>query len=377
MEPLEREIDRLAARLDSPSTIDELATVRRELGTNETRFELPNIRLSFACKQRWDDMVGDDRVRACAGCDRPVFNLSEMTRVEAAAVLATRGLTPCVRFYRRPDGTVMTSDCPTRPRRHLAVLATSLAAGATLAVAPAAMADPPRPDPSSAAATASSGSAEGITITDDPVQGLPIPGRTFDSAIDVGEVTMGVIDISDEAKELARPAVEWSIWGRLGVGVESQRSDVAARSITEPAPTSGSTSMLELAASADVTFGLARDGDLRLGAWGELRTTSGPVAGGELVLEGLPPHAHASDGTGSIVLRLGANPNVIAGELGIGYVGSWNPPSIHWLRHVAGARVVLSVNRAIDQPHDWSATVGLEVEPIGLIHALYDLATDD
>lgn len=30
-------------------------------------------------------------------------------------------------------------------------------------------------------------------------------------------------------------------------------------------------------------------------------------------------------------------------------------------------------NRALDEPHDWSATIGLEVEPIGAIHALLDL----
>jgi hypothetical protein len=39
--------------------------------------------------------------------------------------------------------------------------------------------------------------------------------------------------------------------------------------------------------------------------------------------------------------------------------------------------VVVSVNRAIDEPHDWSATVGLEVEPIGVAHAIYDLVTGD
>jgi len=38
-------------------------------------------------------MVGDDRVRACGGCDRPVFNLSAMSREEAERVLAARGLT--------------------------------------------------------------------------------------------------------------------------------------------------------------------------------------------------------------------------------------------------------------------------------------------
>jgi hypothetical protein len=39
-------------------------------------------------------MIGGARVRACGGCNRPVFNLSAMTREDAEAVLATRGLTP-------------------------------------------------------------------------------------------------------------------------------------------------------------------------------------------------------------------------------------------------------------------------------------------
>jgi len=133
---LGREIGQLEGRLDPASNaIDELANIRRGLEGGCKRkpaIELPNLRIGFACKQRWEDMVGDDRVRACGGCDRPVFNLSSMTRDEAERVLATRGLTPCVRFYRRPDGTVMTTDCPTgaRPeRRRLAVVASSLAAG--------------------------------------------------------------------------------------------------------------------------------------------------------------------------------------------------------------------------------------------------------
>jgi hypothetical protein len=111
---IEQEIEQLEARLDRRSdaqTIDELARVRRGLASRERvdGIELADVRIGFACKQRWEDMVGDERVRACAGCDRPVFDLSSMTRAEAETVLATRGLTPCVRFYRRPDGTVMTS----------------------------------------------------------------------------------------------------------------------------------------------------------------------------------------------------------------------------------------------------------------------------
>ncbi len=455
-EELEREIERLEGRLAGASdarAVGELATVRRGLASPRgPGIELPNLRIGFACKQRWEDMVGDDRVRACRGCERPVFNLSEMTRAEAEAVLATRGLTPCVRFYRRPDGTVMTTDCPTGARpapRRLAVVASSLAAaGTALGAVPTAMADSSvvagRADTDAAATGAIEGtvvdskageklvgatvivtspqlSQPQATITDEsgtyqvgqlpageyvvtfyyadvvversgiqvgidkttPVfqkldmeatRGEPIVIQMGLPAIEMGipSPEMGIIVVNDE-----RPAVDWSVWGRLGVGVASQRSDVIARRVT--VPEAGSTSTWEAAVAADLTFGVARHGDLRVGVWGEARTSSEMVAGGELVLEGLPPHPYGSriGGAGSLVLRAGANDRIVTGALGFGYVGSFprTDPWIRWARHVVGARVVVSVNRAIDEPHDWSATLGLEVEPIGAVHALIDVVS--
>ncbi len=357
------------------------------------RIDLTNLRLGFACTQRWDDMVGDDRVRSCAACDRQVFNLSEMTRAEAEALLATRGLTPCVRFYRRPDGTVMTSDCPSgvpSGRRRLAVVASSLAAagsalaGGSALAAPGASADPAAASASADPAAsdgsdasvgsddAGSGSAApvGITIDRTYFQGIPVPGRTFEAVLGGEEV--GAI-IAYES----RPAVEWSLWGRAGVGEASPRPEIAARRVTVPAPQTES--IMEAALGAELTLGVARRGDLRAGAWGELRTTSGPVAGAELVLEGLPPHPYDSriGGTGSLVVRAGGNAHVVTGALGFGYVGSWPrvDPWIGWARHVVGARLVVSVTRALDDPRDWSASVGLEIEPLGLAHAVVDLVT--
>ena len=144
------------------------------------------------------------------------------------------------------------------------------------------------------------------------------------------------------------------------------------------APEVAPASTWEAAAAADLTFRVARDGDLRLGAWGEVRTSSDPVAGAELVLEGLPPHPYDTriGRTGSLVLRAGANGRIVTGAIGFGYIGSFprDDPWIPWMRHVVGARVVVSVNRAIDEPHDWSVTLGLEIEPIGAAHALLDLA---
>nr|HEX4314721.1 hypothetical protein [Kofleriaceae bacterium] len=375
-ERLEQEIERLEARLDlgaeATATVGELAAVRRGLATaaaTRGSFELPNVRLGFACKQRWDDMVGDDRVRACAGCDRPVFNLSEMTRAEAAAVLATRGLTPCVRFYRRPDGTVMTSDCPSQPRRAAHRLAV-LAAGTTLAVAPAVAAQP-ADDPAQLAgegsAVASPGSDAGsgsgaiIEVADDHLMGVPVEKSGF-----TDDVEMGIMIID----EPTRPRLEWSLWGRVGAGTATQPADSLARTIVERPPAAASTTISEAAVAADLTLGVAFDGDLRVGAWGELRTTTDPVAGGELVVEG-----SRLAGAGSLVLRVGANSRVVTGELGVGYVGSWSAGYHDRLRHVVGARVVLEANRALDDPRDRSITVGIEVEPIGALHAIYDLVT--
>src|SRR6185503_11287235 len=57
-------------------------------------------------------MTGDARVRFCSQCDLHVYNLAELTRKEAEAlVTATEGRI-CGRIYRRADGTVITKDCP-------------------------------------------------------------------------------------------------------------------------------------------------------------------------------------------------------------------------------------------------------------------------
>lgn len=78
---------------------------------------LHNIQIATPCTASWDKMQGDSRVRHCGDCNKNVFNLSAMPEAEAAALLAgnTKGEL-CVRFYRREDGTVMTSDCGASPR---------------------------------------------------------------------------------------------------------------------------------------------------------------------------------------------------------------------------------------------------------------------
>jgi len=120
----------------------ELVRVRADLDHQRARrspIRLDNLRVASPCKESWAKMTGDDRVRACARCEKQVFNLSQMTRAEAEDLLASRGITACVRFYRRLDGTVMTQDCPVgakNTRRSIAIAAGVVAttvAGAGLA----------------------------------------------------------------------------------------------------------------------------------------------------------------------------------------------------------------------------------------------------
>jgi hypothetical protein len=63
-------------------------------------------------------MKGDDRVRSCAACSRPVYNVAELTRREVCDLLARHEgkAAPCLRLYKRPDGTVVTRDCFARLR---------------------------------------------------------------------------------------------------------------------------------------------------------------------------------------------------------------------------------------------------------------------
>ena len=73
---------------------------------------LEDIRIATPCNADWDEMSGDERVRFCGQCEKNVYNLSAMTRVEAETLVREREGRMCVRLYQRRDGTVLTADCP-------------------------------------------------------------------------------------------------------------------------------------------------------------------------------------------------------------------------------------------------------------------------
>jgi hypothetical protein len=74
---------------------------------------LEGVRVAAPCKADWGKMVGDERVRYCGQCSLHVYNLSGMTKREAEGLVANSEGRLCMRFYRRADGSILTSNCPT------------------------------------------------------------------------------------------------------------------------------------------------------------------------------------------------------------------------------------------------------------------------
>lgn len=109
---------------------------------------LNQIQIASPCHASWDDMEGDEQIRFCGQCRKNVYNLSEMTRRDAQTLLAQTGVPPCVRFYKRADGTLLTRDCPVGKRllRKRRASRFALAVSVPLALLTQAVrADPPPP----------------------------------------------------------------------------------------------------------------------------------------------------------------------------------------------------------------------------------------
>jgi hypothetical protein len=101
---------------------------------------LPEIKIASPCSAAWEQMAGDNRTRHCAQCNLNVYNFSEMTSAEVEQLIAaSAGQRLCGRLYQRPDGTILTRDCPVglraRVRRVSRRLTAALAAAMGLVFA--------------------------------------------------------------------------------------------------------------------------------------------------------------------------------------------------------------------------------------------------
>jgi len=77
--------------------------------------DLDDVCVAAPCPVKWESMEGDERVRFCSLCELNVYNVSKMTRKEATEFLESEAMQAgqvCVQLHRRPDGTLLTRDCP-------------------------------------------------------------------------------------------------------------------------------------------------------------------------------------------------------------------------------------------------------------------------
>ena len=73
---------------------------------------IDHLRIATPCPISWEQMTGDARVRFCDHCRLNVYNVSELSRIEAETLIASAEGRLCARLFRRADGTVLTKDCP-------------------------------------------------------------------------------------------------------------------------------------------------------------------------------------------------------------------------------------------------------------------------
>jgi hypothetical protein len=100
------------------------------MNRKEAKLRVQNHVVRNPCPMRWEDMQGDNRKRFCEQCRLTVHNISDMSDVEAAAIIGADGERTCVYMYKKADGTVVTDNCP----RALRPIRNKIGAGALVAL---------------------------------------------------------------------------------------------------------------------------------------------------------------------------------------------------------------------------------------------------
>ncbi len=139
------DVDALAARHDSlaaelaqkTNEVNEAARLLEEARTKAKLPVLDNLRVATPCRADWNQMTGDDRTRHCGSCNKNVYNLSNMTREDAEALILEKEGKLCARYFQRHDGTILLKDCSVgigarRKRRIIAAGAFALLGTAAL-----------------------------------------------------------------------------------------------------------------------------------------------------------------------------------------------------------------------------------------------------
>jgi hypothetical protein len=176
-------------------------------------------------------------------------------------------------------------------------------------------------------------------------------------------------DYETQAPTSKPTLIEWSTWFRFGVVVahgDATPSTIART--TEPVREADR----RFAGALGIGVTLPIGSSARIGAWAEMRGWELPLAGGELLVIPGDLDLFFYKGKGAISMRGGGNPDVWTGQLGLHYRAPWDlfgpRPRNH--RYMIGVGVVATATQSRLDRSDWSATIGLELEPIGAIRYL-------
>jgi hypothetical protein len=187
---------------------------------------------------------------------------------------------------------------------------------------------------------------------------------------------------------LFRPPIEWSTWLRASYGRYREHPDVLSRSLVPPAEDTAW--HREFGAGVEASLPLSPRGNLRLGAWAELTTTHSPAYGGEIVITRVPKRMDMFlyEGHGVLAVRAGRSADEHTFAIAYGYLapyklegeckvrfygvetGVCSPRPERATRYMAGVRLVATFTRGVDDPRAWSATFGIELEPLGALRML-------
>jgi hypothetical protein len=244
---------------------------------------LDALAVESPCRESWDAMAGDGAVRFCARCAKHVYDLSALTRDEADALIAQTEGELCARFARRPDGTVVTRECPpardlvpaarARERRWLvlggAVLSVQLASSAAAADASVRAADASVRDAAAAANAKPPRAARRLPVhaPDELVEHVPQAPPEAPS-----HVVMGAID-----RRAFRPPVE-TLTACANAALAATPPDVAARIVVQLTIRGGKVEHAEIVQSTVADPAAARC------VLDAARTWHFPVADGSIVV---------------------------------------------------------------------------------------------
>jgi len=74
--------------------------------------KLDQLQVVSPCSTDWDRMSGDEKKRFCSGCNKFVYDFSQMTRRQVEAIVSINRGRMCARITRRPDGSLLTMETP-------------------------------------------------------------------------------------------------------------------------------------------------------------------------------------------------------------------------------------------------------------------------